>query len=630
MSRKDDGPGRAFVPAQWNAIYLLGAAGALVAALIVGIQPLLLDTVFGIAFEKEGSINADVQVVAEIVSIITVGLAGLTSDRIGRVPVIAIAFLAVCFGAFLSLVSLDTAPTLGAGALVLFYLVRALITSGAETAQLQLATLVGDASEFGNRPRLIRNIVLMTVFGGTVLAAIVIQIAKQPGGIAVILTLPLLVGLFGFFMARRMLTDVAPRLQGDEHLLRKVWALVSRDPRMQLALVAAFYTRADVVITSLFFSLWCISVSDLLGMTRTAAAAHAAVMIGLLGFAVLVAIPFWKVVIERHSRISAIGASLSLAGMGYGVLGMFANPFNGFVALPLLLIGVGHAGCTVTLNVLTVDISPKRILGSMLGTVYLIGGVGIIMMVQSSGYYFDAAGPRAPFLLMATGKFLVTLYAGWLLLNGINETAAHSLTGGRKIDWKPLVFMTAALPFVWLIGRVLTGGYITNGSLTEAPVGFINRYLGDWAITFLLISLAIRPVQELTGIKVLARYRRMIGLYAFFYALMHVIAYPALEWAFNVHDMLGDIVKRPFILLGILAFIPMTALAVTSTDRQIRRLGGKRWKKLHQAVYAIGILAALHFIFAANHENGEPYVYAVIIAALLAYRVAGWRKKAPG
>lgn len=617
---------RSFSPAQWNTIYLLSAAGSLVAALIISIQPLLLDRVFGIAFEKEGSINADIQVVAEIISILGVGWFGMMSDRIGRVPVIAFAFLIVCAGAVLALVSLEIGLTVGTGALAVFYITRALISSGAETVQVQLATLVGDISEFENRPRLIRNIVLMTVFGGTVLSAIVIQIAEQPAGISVIMALPLLVGLVGFSMTRKTLFDVAPRHEENEHTLRKVWALISRDPRMQLAFVATFYTRADVVITSLFFSLWCISVSDVLGLTRYYAAAHAAAMIGLLGTAVLASIPVWKIIIERHSRISAIGASLSIAGAGYASLGLFANPFHELVLVPLVLIGIGHAGSTVTLNVLTVDISPKRILGSMLGVAYLIGGLGIIMLVQSSGYYFDAVGPRAPFVLMATGKFLITLYAGWVLLNGIDETAEHRMMSSRKINWKPLLFLTSALPLVWLVGRSMIGGYLFGGSLAEAPVGFINRYLGDWAIAFLVISLALRPIQEVTGIKAIAKSRRMIGLYAFFYAVLHVIAYIALEWAFNMHDMLTDIYKRPFILLGVLAFILLAVLAMTSSDTQVRRLGGKQWKSLHRMTYLVGVLVALHFIFAANHENGEPYVYAAIIALLLLYRVAVWKK----
>ena len=617
--------GSEFASAQWNVIYLLVAVSALVASLSVAIQPLLLDKVFGIAFEKEGAINADIEVVAEIVSIICVGWFGLLSDRIGRVRIIAVGFLITAAGAALSLLSLEVGLALGTGGLSLFYLTRVLVTSSADTVQLQLSTLVGDVSSFANRPRLLGNVVLMMVFGGTMLVAVLMQMAPHPEGVFIIMVLPLFAGLAGFQLTRKTLNDVAPVNEDGVHPLRQVWQVISSDPRMQLAFAAAFYTRADLIILSLFFSLWCISTSDLLGVTRTFATAHAAVMIGFLGLAVMASIPVWKRVIEQHSRIAAIGASLSLAGMGYLGLGMFANPFNWLVILPLVMVGVGHAGCTVTLKVLAVDVSPRAILGSMLGVAYLAGGIGAVLLVQSSGYYFDALGPRAPFILMGTGKILVTAFACWLIFNGIDETSDHHLKTTRKVDWQPLVFLTAAMPFFWLLGRSLIEGYISNGSLGEAPVGFVNRYLGDCAFTFLVISLALRPLQQVTGIRALAKYRRMIGLYAFFYAVLHVVAYVTLEWAMNLDDMLADIAKRPFILLGVSAFSLLLPLALTSTDSQIKRMGGQRWKKLHRANYLVNGLVAFHFIFAATHENGEPIVYAAAVILLLAYRLDQWR-----
>jgi DMSO/TMAO reductase YedYZ heme-binding membrane subunit len=135
----------------------------------------------------------------------------------------------------------------------------------------------------------------------------------------------------------------------------------------------------------------------------------------------------------------------------------------------------------------------------------------------------------------------------------------------------------------------------------------------------------MRPVQEITGIKTLAKYRRMIGLFAFFYAVLHVLAYVTLEWALNLGDMASDIYKRPFILLGLAAFILLIPLAFTSANSQIKKIGGKRWKKLHSATYVINALVALHFILAANHENGEPYVYAAAVIVLLWYRFYQWR-----
>jgi len=616
-----------FSPVQWNVIYLLSALAALVAELTVAVQPLILDQVLRISFEKEGAINADIMVVVEIIAVMCVGWMGLQSDKRGRVPVIVAGFAIVGAGAILSVFGYFIGLFSGFGALALFYVTRVLLSSGADSVQLQLTTLASDVSDYHNRPRLLGNVIFMTVLGSTVLSAIILQMTLQDSGLILILAVPLAVAVAGYGLTRRSLIDVIVPQSHDAHPLRQVWDRVSGDPRMQLAFAAAFYSRADVIIIGLFYSLWCLSVSDMVDVSRSYAIAHAAVMIGLMGAAILLTIPVWKAFIERHSRISAIGAGLSMSAIGYMTLVLFDNPFNWLAALPLVLIGVGHAGCLVTLKVLAVDASPKAILGSMLGMAYVTGGAGIIMLVQSSGYYFDAVGPRAPFALMGTGKLLITLYAGWLLLNGIDETDSHHLTSRRKIDWKPLVFLTAALPFVWLLGRSLIGGYLSMESLSQTPVGFINRYLGDWAFTFLIISLTLRPLQELTGVKNLAKYRRMIGLYAFFYAVLHVIAYVSLEWAFNLDDMLADIYKRPFIILGLLSFGMLIPLALTSNNEQIKKIGGKRWKAVHRMTYLINAMVACHFIFAATHENGEPYVYASAVVLLLGYRVRQWSRK---
>lgn len=610
---------------QWNALYLLSATSALVGAVAVAIQPLLLDQVFGIPFEKEGEINADVQVVAEIIAILCVGFFSFKSDRVGRVPVIFYGFLLISIGAFLLPMSYEIGLSVGIGGLIAFYFARILITMGADTAQTLLLTLVGDASDFKSRPRLMSNATFMIVFGGTVLSAIMMQVAEIENGILLITIGLAFIGLAGAWMSRLSLVDVSDRRDDNRHPLLQVWDLVMADPRMQLAFAAAFYTRMDLVVVSLFYSLWCISMADMVGETRLFATAHAAAMVGFLGAGVLLSIPLWRRFVENHSRIHAIGVSLSLASIGYVIIGLIENPYNWGVALPLFLIGVGHAGSTVTLEVLTVDVSPRKLLGSVLGTLYLIGSIGIIMLVQSGGYYFDAVGPRAPFILMGTGKLLVLLFASWLIVNGIEESADHTLTGNRDVSWKSLVFLTSALPFVWLVGRMLVGGYAPGGDMTDLPVGFINRYLGDWAFTFLIISLALRPIAEMTGLKALTRYNRMIGLYAFFYAVLHVCTYVSLEWVFDLDDMFADIYKRPFILLGLISFILLTPLALTSRRDAIRRLGGKKWKKLHKMVYVLNVTVALHFIFAAETENGEPYIYAALVALLLGYRY--WRRR---
>ncbi|WP_135075525.1 magnetosome biogenesis transporter MamZ [Terasakiella sp. SH-1] len=608
---------------QWNGIYLLSAISTLIGALAVSVQPLLLDQIFNIPFEKEGEINADIQVVAEMVSILCVGYFSYKSDFIGRVPIIFYAFLFIAVGAFLTPMSYELGVYLGVGGLFAFYFARVLVTLGSDTVQVQLLTLVGDLSDFKNRPKLMTNTVFMVVFGGTILTAIVMQIAEYEYGIELITFSLVLFGVFGAWVTKYSLHDVAEFCAGEEkrHPLLRVWDLVSNDPRMQLAVAAAFYTRMDLVVVSLFYSLWCISVADIIGVTRVYATAHAATMVGVMGVGVLASIPFWQHLIERHSRITAIGASLSIAAMGYVWISLFKNPYDWGIALPLLLIGIGHGGATVTLKVLTVDIAPKPLLGAVLGMIYLAGSVGIIMLVQSGGYYFDAVGPRAPFVLMASGKLMVVIFASWLVMHQVEEDKDHVLTKKIQISWRPLIFLTSALPFAWLLGRMLLGGYLWGVDHENIPVGFINRYLGDWAFTFLILSLAITPFAELTKIKAVHKYRRMIGLYAFFYTMLHFIVYVSLEWTFDLDHMLADAYKRPFIFLGIVAFCIITPLAVTSLKSVRNKMDPKNWRRLHKGAYILNIIVAWHFILAANKENGEPYIYAALIAILLGYRV---------
>ncbi|MBF0449055.1 MAG: ferric reductase-like transmembrane domain-containing protein, partial [Magnetococcales bacterium] len=341
-----------------------------------------------------------------------------------------------------------------------------------------------------------------------------------------------------------------------------------------------------------------------------------------LGLVILVSMPIWRQYMATHSRISAIGAGLSLAGLGFVLLGwLVVNPFDWpTLLLPLLLVGIGQASCLVGPKILAAELSPKHVLGSVQGILFLVSGIGIVMLVQSGGYYFDAVGPKAPFVVIGASNLLIMLYAFWLVKSGVDESRDHVLVKQRKINLKPLIFMFSLLPIIWLVGRILISGVTPGSSLGQMPVGFINRYLGDWAFNFLLLSLALRPIAEITKVKLLMQYARMIGLYAFFYASLHVLTYIWLEWVFDMGEIIIDVGKRPFILIGVVGFIILSILAFTSTNRMVRKLGGKKWKEIHKLVYILNILIALHFLLAATHENGEPYVYGFAVFILLAYR----------
>jgi sulfoxide reductase heme-binding subunit YedZ len=156
------------------------------------------------------------------------------------------------------------------------------------------------------------------------------------------------------------------------------------------------------------------------------------------------------------------------------------------------------------------------------------------------------------------------------------------------------------------------------------PIDVITRTTGRWTLTFLLITLGITPLRRLTGMPWMIRFRRMVGLYAFFYGCLHLTTYLWLDKFFDVHEMLNDILKRRFITAGMTAWLLMLPLALTSTTGWIRRLGGKRWQKLHRLIYFSAAAGVIHFIWLVKADLQKPLTYGAILAVLLAYRALMW------
>jgi sulfoxide reductase heme-binding subunit YedZ len=188
---------------------------------------------------------------------------------------------------------------------------------------------------------------------------------------------------------------------------------------------------------------------------------------------------------------------------------------------------------------------------------------------------------------------------------------------------KPLVFALCLLPLSWLLYRVV------QDQLGANPQEALIRATGDWALRFLVIVLAVTPLRELSGLSALARYRRMLGVFMYFYALLHFLSYSGFDMGFDVADIFNDIVKRPFILVGSLALLLLTPLAATSFNAAIRALGAKGWQRLHRLVYAVAGLAILHFFWmrAGKNDFAEVLVYAGILALLLGWRLRKLRPR---
>jgi len=190
---------------------------------------------------------------------------------------------------------------------------------------------------------------------------------------------------------------------------------------------------------------------------------------------------------------------------------------------------------------------------------------------------------------------------------------------------KAAVFALALVPFARLIYLVLTNALVE-------PLQFITRSTGDWTLYFLCITLAVTPLRRFSKWNWLLKLRRMLGLFAFFYALLHFTTFLWFDHFFDVADMLRDVAKRPFILVGFTAFVLLIPLAVTSTNAMVRRLGGKRWQWLHRLIYVIVPLGVLHFWWmkAAKHDLNQPMLFVAVVTVLLALRVWwAWQKQTP-
>lgn len=182
---------------------------------------------------------------------------------------------------------------------------------------------------------------------------------------------------------------------------------------------------------------------------------------------------------------------------------------------------------------------------------------------------------------------------------------------------KAAVFALALAP----LAELVAGAFFFPDWLGANPGEFIDRETGRWTLRLLLITLCVTPLRAITGWNWLIRFRRMLGLFAFFYGVMHLSSYVTFRRVFDVDEIVRDIVERPFMTVGFAALVLMIPLAVTSTNAMVRRLGARRWQLLHRLVYLIAPLGALHYWFMVKRDVTQPAIYAAILAVLLGYRL---------
>ena len=198
--------------------------------------------------------------------------------------------------------------------------------------------------------------------------------------------------------------------------------------------------------------------------------------------------------------------------------------------------------------------------------------------------------------------------------------AATNRQWSTRIKWaKPILFVLLGIPAASLVFNILTG------NISADPIDDLTHVTGEWGLRLLTLTLAITPLRNLTGINQLILLRRMLGVYAFFYVLLHFLTWFVIDNYFDFQRIIEDIIERYYILLGFLAFVLMIPLAATSTNKMVRWLGSKRWIKLHKLVYPLSILGVVHFYLQVKADITEPVIYGTILAILLIYRI--WKNK---
>ncbi|MCX4189327.1 sulfoxide reductase heme-binding subunit YedZ [Methylophaga sp. OBS3] len=185
----------------------------------------------------------------------------------------------------------------------------------------------------------------------------------------------------------------------------------------------------------------------------------------------------------------------------------------------------------------------------------------------------------------------------------------------RVSHFKVLFFIAALVPAIWLTYALFTDQLGAN------PIEAITRDSGTWALRFLLLTLTLTPIRWLTGFNQIIRFRRMAGLFVFFYAVTHMLLYLWLDQFFDWTEILKDIIKRPFITIGFISMLLLLPLVITSTNKMMKRLGGQRWKQLHKLTYVVAALSCLHFLMLVKADITEPVIYIVILSLLFAVRI---------
>lgn len=397
-----------------NTLYLIAALCMIFLTMVLALQPIFLRKVLGVNLEDAGAINANIQVMTEVLDLLVVGYLGYLSDLYGRVKVMVYGFWFAGIAALLTPLSLEIGLALGVSGLLVFYILRIFSSLGTAAVWPQLAAATGDFSTPRDRAGLMSKMVFMAALGATLVYTLFMQMPKSIG-LVPSMYFAGLIAFAGAWFAKRYLVDVAEPYRDEEIPWRRVWLQLREDPRLRLTFLSAFASRNDMVLIGLFLMLWFVYFADIIGIGQEDAVAQGGFLIGMIGAVILVSIPFWSYFIQRYGRIAAISFGLALSGIGFVSMLFIVNPYDWEMYIPALFIAIGQAGTLIAPQVLTLDLSPTAMRGFMLGAFNTVGGLGMIFFVQVGGLLFDWVGPYGPFVLTGAGNLLIMFYALWVL-----------------------------------------------------------------------------------------------------------------------------------------------------------------------------------------------------------------------
>jgi len=398
----------------WSLIFIGFLVNAILPLFHI-IQPIWLEKVIKIDPASYGKINANLQVIMEIVNIVFVGYIGILSDRVGRKILLLIGYVIFGLG-FLTYGSSNViADFIGIDAIIVVYILRGINALTFLFLWPQVITLIADYTSVENRGRGMGAINFVGIFGAVISLVLLSKVPKI-FGINWFFYLGPILGILGFIAVTAGIVDRNSKHKSSHHVAekkewKKVLLAAKKSVGLRVGFLSSFSARADQSLLGLFLITWAVKVASEFGKSAAAATAITSAFIGVNVVFAAISSPLWGFLTDRWSRKSVLCLCLALSGFGYLGLVFLSSPFTPVLYFLMFLIGSGVSGITIASQTMTADLSPKEIVGSVLGAFNTTGAVGIMFFALAGGYLFDHSGFTMPFLLKGLGDILVISYA---------------------------------------------------------------------------------------------------------------------------------------------------------------------------------------------------------------------------